>query len=69
MAGPPFLQVSHLLFLDCAQTSQAHCTYVWRHEDVKAQCEDNVAIRSIVYYEFIKTCLPKFVTSNASNAL
>jgi len=32
-----FPQVSHLFFLICAQKEKTHCTYVRRHEDVKAQ--------------------------------
>jgi len=32
-----------MFFLISAQNKQTHYTYVWRHKDVKAQCEDHDA--------------------------
>jgi len=35
-------------FLSVLKKQQTHCTYVWRHKDVKTQREDHVV-----------TCLPR----------
>jgi len=38
-------RVSHLFFSYLYSKKQTHCTYVWRHKDVKAQRVDHVATR------------------------
>jgi len=35
----------HLSFFMCADKNKPHCTYVWRHKEVKARREDHVASR------------------------